>query len=196
MSDLIQKYVDALRQTATEASLNYEIWRVYRDILDGAETYSQLGQDYVDRMNAYPLFFQPSIHAHFLAALVALYRLYETRSDTYNIPGFLKLLQHEGTVPESKLEKLHSLSSEAKPLWIKVSILRNEAFGHRSQEHSVSDIFEKARTTANELENLVELTKDLLNTATLAWNRSKHVFNLSGKADTLKLLETLRALSL
>ncbi|RZL97116.1 MAG: hypothetical protein EOO88_63040, partial [Pedobacter sp.] len=111
MTDTIQKNVDALRQTATEASLNYEIWRVYRDILDQAEIYSEVGKDYVDRMNAYPLFFQPSIHAHFVATLVALYRLYETRSDTYNIPSFLKLLQHEGIVPEAKLEELRGLNN-------------------------------------------------------------------------------------
>lgn len=193
MTDTIQKYVDALRQTATEGSLNYEIWRVYRDILDGDEIYSHVGKYYIDQMNEYPLFFQPSIHAHFVAALVSLYRLYETRPDTYNVPGFLKLLNRENAVSEKTLEKLRCLSEEAKPLWIKINILRNDAFGHRSQDYSVSEVFVKAKATPDDLKNLLELTKNLINTATLAWNRSKHTFNLSSRGDTLKLLESLRA---
>jgi AbiU2 len=193
MSDTIQKYVDALRQTITEASLNYEIWRIYRDILDGAEIYSTDGKGFVDLMNEYPMFFQPSIHAHFLAALIPLYRTYETRPDTYNVPGFLKLLQDEKALPEAIVEKLRSLSSEAKPLWIKVGILRNSAFGHRSQEHSVSAIFLQANATPENLVSLIKLSKNLLNTATLAWNQSRHLFNLSAKDDTLNLLRALRS---
>jgi len=80
----IDRYIEELRDTVRVAWLNYEIWWVYKS--------TDTRPEYVDTMNRYPLFFQTSIHAHFVALLVALYRLYETRDDTYNIPTLLKLL--------------------------------------------------------------------------------------------------------
>src|SRR3989337_990975 len=67
-----------LQDTTTTASLNYEIWWIFR----GSETRPK----YVDVMNHYRLYFHAAIGAHFVAMLVALYRLYETRPDTHNIP--------------------------------------------------------------------------------------------------------------
>jgi hypothetical protein len=49
-------------------------------------------------MNRYHLFFSTSIHSHFVALIVALYRLYEKRRDTYNIPRLTDLLEKEGRV--------------------------------------------------------------------------------------------------
>jgi hypothetical protein len=67
----------------TFAGLNYEVWWAY----EGEHS----RPDVVDALNAHPVFFQTSIHAHFLSLVVLLYRLYETRKDTYNIPQLLKL---------------------------------------------------------------------------------------------------------
>lgn len=139
MTDPLPTYVDELRRACTTAALNYEIWWVYRS----AETRPV----YVDVMNHYPLFFQTSIHAHFVAMLVALYRLYEKRPDTYNVPGLLKLLHTHQAVPASTLEQLHASYNQAKPLWKKVSRLRNDVFGHRSHAQPVEDVFSKTEIT-------------------------------------------------
>src|SRR6187455_2633293 len=87
MSDEVERYVEELRNAVTVAWLNYEIWWIYKS--------SDTRSEFVDTMNKYNLFFHASIHAHFVALLVALYRLYETRDDTYNIPTFLKLLHNK-----------------------------------------------------------------------------------------------------
>ena len=185
MSDEIEQYVDELRHTVTTAWLNYEIWWVYK----GADT----RPEFVDTMNSYKLFFYTSVHAHFVALLVALYRLYETREDTYNLPRFLSLLKERAAVPEETLKELDALYAQAKPLWVKVSILRNKAFGHRSKAHSVADAFAEAGVTPNDLRDLAEVTRKLLNTATLAWKETSHAFNLSSRKDTLKMLQDLKA---
>lgn len=181
----VDRYIEELRDTVRVAWLNYEIWWVYKS--------SDTRPEYVETMNRYTLFFQTSIHAHFVALLVAFYRLYETRNDTYNIPTFLKLLRGHGSIPDAKIQELDTLYAEAKPLWVKVNILRNKAFGHRSKAHTVSEVFKEAGVTPNDLRDLAEVTKKLLNAATLAWANNAHAFNLSSRADTLALLQDLKS---
>lgn len=181
----IDRYIEELRDTVRVAWLNYEIWWVYKS----ADT----RPEYLDVMNRYTLFFHTSIHAHFVALLVALYRLYETREDTYNIPIFIKRLREHGSIPDTELRELDALYAEAKPLWVKVNILRNKAFGHRSKAHTASEVFAEAGVTPNELRDLAEVTRKLLNTASLAWAKNAHAFNLSAREDTLALLHDLNA---
>lgn len=167
------------------AGLNYEVWWVYK----GEDT----RPEFTKTMNRYNLFFQTSIHAHFVALLLALYRLYETRDDTYNIPTLLKMLGKTNEIPSETLDELNELYRRAaKPLWVKVSILRNKAFGHRSKAHSVSEVFEEAGVSPNELRDLVEVTKQLLNKLSLAWDNSSHAFNLGSREATIRMLDDLR----
>lgn len=182
----IDGYIDELRHTVTMAGLNYEIWWVYKS--------EDTRPAYVKAMNRYSLFFQMSSHAHFVALLMELYRLYETRRDTYNIPTFLKKLRKQNLLAADIrfLEEIYE--KQAKPLWVKVNILRNKAFGHRSRNHTVEEVFAEAGVKPIELQELVEVTKKLLNTLTLAWNQSTHAFNLGVRKDTLKLLNDLENL--
>ena len=186
MSIDIDTYITELRHTVTVAGLNHEIWWVYKS----KDTRPQ----FVDAMNRYSLFFQTSIHAHFVATLVALYRLYETRSDTYNISTLLRSLKEHETIDEEILGGLNKLYQEMKPLWVKVNILRNKAFGHRSTAHTVEEVFKEAAVTPNELRDLVDGTKKLLNKLSHAWDRSSHAFNLGAREDTVRLLDDLNSL--
>lgn len=185
MDQSLEHYADEIRHTANVAWFNYEIWWVYKS----ADT----RPEYLGTMNAYPLFFQASLHAHFVALLVELYRLFETRHDTYNIPGFLKLLGQQGAVPSEVETGLQEMYEEAKPLWVKVSILRNKAFGHRSKAHTVGEVFAEAGVRPDDLRSLVEVTRRLLNAATQAESRTTHAFNLSARGDTLRMLDHLKA---
>lgn len=180
----IEQYAKEMRHTATVAWLNYEIWWVYKS--------PETRPEYADTMNKYPLFFQTSLHAHFVALLMQLYHLYEKRKDTYNIPGFLKLLETRGAVDEATTIKLREAYEQIRPLWLKVCILRNNAFGHRSTAKTVDEIFAQANVTPNELRDLVEATKKILNTATQAVAGVTHAFNSSSREDTLNVLQKLK----
>lgn len=180
-------YITELRHTATTASLNYEIWWIYK-----SEATRPL---YVKTMNRYGLFFQTSLRAHFVALLVELYRLYETRKDSYNIPSLLKALKTEARLPNTTLVSLVDMYNlEAKPLWLKVHQLRNRIFGHRSIAHTVDEVFREAEVTPNELRDLVEATKKLLNTLTRALDKNIHAFNPDSRGDTLRLLDDLKSI--
>ena len=185
MNAEIERYTKELQHTAKTAGFNYDIWWVYR----GSGTRPK----YTKTMNRYGLHFQTAIHAHFIALLVELYRLYETRSDTFNIPSLLKLLKTEGQLPSATLKSLNAHFAEAKPLWVKVNILRNKAFGHHSTAHTTAQVFKEAAVTPNDLRDLVRKTKQLLNEITQAAARTTHAFNLEAAEDTLRLLEDLKA---
>ena len=184
MNSEIDSYITELQHTVTTAGLNYEIWWVYKS--------KDSRPAYIKAMSRYNMFFQTSIHAHFVALLVELYRLYETRKDTYNIPSLLNKLRNQKLLDEDALVSLEETYQEvAKPLWVKVNILRNKAFGHRSKAHTVEEVFQEADVSPLELKELVEVTKKLLNKLTLAWNKSAHAFNLGARKDILRLLGDL-----
>ena len=186
MPDKVKLYVQELQHSVQVAALNFDVWWVYKS----KDTRPQ----YVETMNRYGLFFQTSIHAHFVALLVALYRIYETREDTYNIPSLIKTIKKNASLSTSALSAIQSIYDEARPLWKKVSILRNKAFGHRSKAHTVDEVFAEAGVSADELKRLVALTKDLLNEITHALYDSMHAFNLDATHATLRMLSDLKNL--
>lgn len=184
MSKTHKAYIEELRHTVTVAGLNHEIWWTYKS----KDTRPQ----FLDVMNEYSIFFQTSIHAHFVALLVSLYRLYETRKDTYNIPTFLELLEKDAVLPSGTMQSLRSKYAQAKPLWIKVNILRNKVFGHRSVAHTSEEAFAEAAVTPDQLRELMELTKSLLNELTHKLEKSTHAFNFGAGSDIVRLLTALR----
>ena len=184
MSTSLESHVTALRHSIGIASLNYDIWWVYKS--------KEYRSTYVGTMNRYIGFFDTSLHAHFVALLVSLYPLYETRYSTFNIPQLLKALAKEPSISVKAIDKATALHAKAKPLWIKVGILRNNAFGHRSDSKTIEQIFKEAEVKPNELKKLIEITKLLLNTITLELDGSVHAFNLEATEVTLRVLKDLK----
>ena len=175
-----------LGQTVQVADLNRQVWWTYKE--------KEWRSKYIDVMQDYSLFFQTSIHANFVAMLVALYRLYETRADTVNIPGLIKLLKDSNAVSEDVIDKVDRMFHKTKDLWVKVTILRNEAFGHRSKKFSVMEVFERSGVTPDELEELILKTRELLNEISYDLERSTLPSELGADADTMKLLDDLNEL--
>ncbi len=186
MSEDIEKSVKELQHALIVAELNYEVWWVYKEKGSRAR--------HVDVLNSYPLFFQTSLHAHFVAMVVALYRLYENRKDTISLPQLLALLKIKRAIPLREVKRLETEMSQIKPLWVKVSVLRNKMFGHRSNALDLAGIWKEAAVTPNQFKQLIDESKRILNEVTSLWNRSGHAFNLSATRDTVRLLEDLRSI--
>lgn len=177
--------IQELRHTVSVASLNYDIWWVYKS--------ERTRPQYVDIMNRYHLFFSTSIHSHFVALIVALYRLYEKRRDTHNIPRLIDLLEKEGRLSDTVLTSIRAKYATAFPLWKKVSVVRNKAFGHRSIAHTDEEVFREAGVSPNELRDLLEVSKTLLNEITRERDDNVHAWNLSGTHDIERVLADLGA---
>jgi AbiU2 len=187
MNDIIQHSIQELQHAITVSKLNYEIWWVYKE--------KESRKRYTDTLNTYPAFFKISLHAHFVAMVISLYRLYETRKDTINLPQLMKLIKDAGLISQHELKSIETDINKIKPLWEKVSVLRNNLFGHRSKSLEFSDVWKQAQVTSNQFKQLIDESKVILNKVTALQNRSTHLFNLSSTKDILKLLEDLKRLN-
>lgn len=184
----VASYVEELRHTIQVAAMNFDVWWAYKQRRQRAR--------FVDVLNTYPLFFQTSIHAHFVALVLALYRTYETRSDTFNVSELMRRLENDRTIPPKTLAPIRRRVSGAKKLWVKVSVLRNKAFAHRASASSVGDVFRQAQVKPNDLRRLLRRTQRLLNRISYALDRSSYAFNLRAAADTKRMLTDLKAFNI
>lgn len=187
MKNKIQQHVKELQNALIIAGLNYDIWWLYKE--------KESRRKFVDTLNAYPLFFQTSLHAHFVAMIISAYRLFETRTDTVNMPQLIGLLKEEGSISQTELQHIETEIAKVKPLWVKASVLRNNLFGHRSNALDNEGIWKKANVTPNELKSIIDDSKRIMNEITELWDRSGHAFNLSATEDTMQLLEDLKRLN-
>jgi AbiU2 len=54
----------------------------------------------------------------------------------------------------------------AEPLWKKVRVLRNRAFGHRSKAHPIEKLFKEANikiSYTDDIKNFLDMSKEILN---------------------------------
>jgi hypothetical protein len=149
-----------------------EIQRIIADAwLHSTATLTYYDPDVQPALNVvrkrYPEFVGASETAHIGQAVVLLYSLLESRADTANFKQLVELLKEEGLVTD-KISGLKSNLKQAKLLWVKVCILRNEVIGHRSQKRTREESFSKANLTPRNLMDLTVLFKDAINAVTLA----------------------------
>ena len=182
----IGQYINELRHAVSVASLNYDVWWTLKN--------KENRDRYTRTMNRYAGFFTTGINAHFVALLIPLYRLYESKADTYNIPKLLDHLRYSGHLPPAVIAEIDGLRAQAAPLWEKVRILRNRAFGHRSRAHTTEELFKEAKVTPDNLKDLIAISKGLLNQISHAWQRDIHAFNTNAAKDTIRLLDDLTRL--
>ena len=179
----VESHIKNLWDTVIAAEHNHDIWWIYKS--------KDTRPKYLNTMNRYLSFFTTSIHAHFVAMIIALYRLYETRRDTINIPRLINFLEKHHPLSEDAADRINEMMAEAKPIWIKVGIIRSEVFAHLTNERKIDEAFKKAEIKYRQFKELIELSKKITNAIGQDYNRNTHAFNLGSKADTISLLSDL-----
>ncbi len=181
----IGQHINEIQHAIVVAGLNYDIWWTYK-----VKKYRAM---LLDADGTYPLFFKTSLHAHFVAMIVALYRLFETRTDTVNFNQLVILIEQNNQLSGTEINGLKKRISNLNPLWIKIGILRNKIFAHATNQ-SINP-WQEAKMTGNDLKKMIRRCQILLNLVSSRWDRSSYVFNLSAKTDTRNLLKDLRKLN-
>jgi hypothetical protein len=177
----ILNHIAELENTIIVAGLNYDIWWGYKN---------KFRKQLLNADDHYPLFFQTSLHAHFIALIIALYRLFEKRTDTVNFYSILDILQQSSQFTQKDIENIMRRIERLKPLWIKIGILRNKVFGHRTNKFDITP-WQQASISANEIRKLIKDAQKLLNHISQKWDRNTFAFNLSATSDTRQLLEDI-----
>ena len=180
----VECHIKNLWDTVISAEHNHDIWWIYKS--------KDTRQKFLDTMNQYLSFFEASIHAHFVAMIIALYRLYETRPDTINIPRLLQFLERNHPLSNDTVISINELMEKAKPIWKKVGIIRSQVFAHLTNVRKVEESFKKAKIQYRQFKELIELSKKITNKIGQDYNRNTHAFNLSSRLDTEELLTDLR----
>lgn len=174
MKDQIKQVADRI----TFASMNYRIWRIYTEPTDRAK--------YLGVLRRYNSFFLTSLQSHFAATIITLYGLYETRRNSIS----LTLLVERVSDTNLRVE-IQPLLDEANAIWQKkITILRNDAYAHLS-DIDFEAKFSEAGISPNEIERLIEISKELVNKLSYANDRSTFAFNLDPASDTYRLLDRL-----
>ncbi len=171
-----------LKQVAdriTFAAMNYRIWRIYTEPTDRTK--------YLGVLRRYNSFFLTSLQAHFIATIITLYGLFETRIESVSLTRLGRNVSNARVRAE-----LRPLLDEANTIWRKVAILRNRVYSHLSDTDFHRE-FLAANLSPNEIEHLIELSKRLVNRLSYVHDRSTFAFNLDSGTDTRNLLDKLAA---
>lgn len=177
----IINHIEQLEHTIIVAGLNYDIWWGYKN---------KFKKQLLNADDHYPLFFQTSLHAHFIALIMALYRLFERKSDTVNFYSILELLEQTSTFTQKDIENIGRRISRLKPLWIRIGILRNKVFEHTTNDFDINP-WQQASISANQIKKLITESQKLLNHISQKWDRNTFAFNLSATSDTRQLLDDI-----
>lgn len=177
--------IEDIFQTLLEVQAHYKIWNKLKE--------HQSQQNSVDKMKNYSEFFLMTKQAHFISYVVGLYKLFETRRDTINIPQLTKSLKQENQLTNNNLDKLEKLMNEIKTtLWTKISLLRNNAIGHSSKKMTFAEIYQKANITQVEVESLIDKTIQLINKITESLYSQTNCLLSDASQDTDKLINDLK----
>jgi hypothetical protein len=164
-----------LKQDLVDASLAYDVWREFtsannRDAFEGA-------------MGRFPRYFEATIHSSLVTVVVTCYRLFEDRRDTANFPQLLRDLAATCASSNDVTKKTSAYSQEILPTWKKVSILRNNVFGHRSKKINPVEAFQKAKITPDQLRDLIKNMRSLLNLLSRETCGRSFAFNRSARRE-------------
>ncbi len=179
------EHLEELLQTVLEARANFDIWWIYAN----NETCSQYG----DVFDTYSEFFRISRQAHFVTSVIALYRLYDKRSDVLSIPALLEEGKNDQRFSLSVLDEANRRFRKALPIWENLSHLRHKLFAHRDKNVDHYSIFGAVSLTPEDIRSLTDDSLDLLNGLLYYRQRTTYTFWEYTTGDTLDVLKTLHA---
>jgi len=184
MSLSIDDQIYSLGTAITEARRHFQIWEALQE--------ARADEVSVRSMNLYKEFFVPTISAHFESAIVFCYQLFETRNDTVNFSSLKKALKEiEGRDIEQE-QPLTDIQNKIKPIWVKISKLRNQSVGHLSSEKPQAEIFSQAGLSPEDVWDFLSLSMRLHQAITYPRSQSIEGFNVEAKSATARLVAALR----
>lgn len=178
---------NAIFDALVNASTCFDIWS---ELQNGAKRY-----EYEPVVSNYPVFFETTIIAHLIAMSTLLYSVGEKRNDTHNIPGFLKLAKQIKPNDDLLLE-LERQVAGVKPLWIKLSRIRNEMFAHRKAGQNPINLFADIQLRPEEISIVIQTYKSVLSEACkLLSTRISLAVELEAASETEQLMLALGAVA-
>jgi hypothetical protein len=147
----------------------------------------------IETMREYNEFFRFTPHAYFVAYVVHIAAMFDSRRDTISLPRLAKEMKVARLLQGHSAAEVDLLLAEAAPIVEKVAILRHCAFAHRSARISYDDAFKRAAVKPNQLRDLSEVALKIANRLLLARGLKDEVFTTLPREDAEKMMKALAA---
>jgi HEPN superfamily AbiU2-like protein len=148
----------------------------------------------IDTMDRFSEYFRFDSHAHFVAFIIHIAALFETRKqrDTINLPDLVKELKQSNQISAQTAAEVEALLSQAAPWVPKVIILRSNLFAHRNAFLSYDEPFKKAAVTPGQMRELTEIALTIVNHLQRSRGVKECAFHTLAREDTEALLKALK----
>jgi hypothetical protein len=183
----IDDRIERAAQLVLRSRVFFDIWFYF----EGSDTRPAL----LDTMQEYSEFFRFAPHAHFVAFVISIVAIFDRRRDTISLRQLAREMTQSKLLSAQAQTDVDVLLRRTEPLVSKVTILRHNAFAHRSITISYDEAFKKAAVTPFQLRELTELALLIANQLGQARGRDAHFFNEMPRDDAAAMLKALRTRS-
>ncbi|MCP3957381.1 MAG: hypothetical protein GY719_05975 [bacterium] len=170
-------------QLVTRARIYFDIWWLY----EGADTRPK----YLEAMNKFPEFFRFDSHAHFVALVMYLSQLTESRHNTLNLCALVREAKDSGLIPASEIASAEADLQAVRRIASGVATLRSNLFAHRSAKISYEEAFQKAAISPDQLRDLTETALDVVNTLRRSSSLEERIFHTDSAEHAEALLKSI-----
>jgi hypothetical protein len=175
--------IDLLGLTISQARRHFQVWEALEE--------AKAEPAKVRAMNLYLEFFDSNSKALFVSCIAACYCLFEGNKKAVSFRSLKDSLNSFDNRDIEQEPELADLQAKMKTLWTKISRLRNEAFGHVSNNATPREVFAKAKVSPQDIQDFLDLAVKLHHGITYPRTQSFDAFNLDGKPATRRLLDQL-----
>jgi hypothetical protein len=161
--------LDRIAQHIVRARLFLDLWFYF----EGVDTRPRI----IDTMRAYNEFFRFTPHAYLATYVIYIAGVFEKRKDSISLDRLLREVKATGRLKAGDAAAAEQLLTQAQLIAGKVTILRHNAFAHRSAHITYNDVFESADVTPNQLCDLTDMALRIANQLRTACALSEQHFS-------------------
>lgn len=180
----LQKELETFFGVLEDATETFNIWQACQQSHGDNQT--------VDMFNsAYPGLFVWIEHALLANSVNCLCFLNEKRNDTLNFRTLLSRFKE--SLSDTSYGELESKIAELKPVWVKLAMLRNEIFAHRTNKRAIADSFNKTSISPAEIESYIKTAQFIVQRLGVVRFGVTYHFTPSSGATMTRLIQDLRS---
>ena len=180
----LQKELDTLFGVIEDATETFNMWQACQQSHSDEETVEMFN-------NAYPGLLVWIEHALLSNSVNSLCFLNEKRSDTLNFGTLLS--RFKDSLSRVSHDELHQKIAGLKPIWVKLSVLRNEIFAHRTNKRSIAESFNKANISPTEIESYIKTAQFIVQRLGVLRFGITYQFTTGSGVRMAKLIQDLRS---
>jgi len=180
----LRKDLETFFGVLEDATETFNIWQACQQSHGDKETVEMSN-------NAYPGLLVWIERALLSNSINSLCFLNEKRNDTLNFGTLLS--RFKDSLSGVSYSELSSKVAELKPVWVKLAILRNEIFAHRTNQRAIADSFDKASISPTEIESYIKTAQFIVQRLGIVRFGVTYHFTPESNATMTKLIQDLRS---